>query len=194
MARWAALRLFHQSGSMASSVKLVSFILCLALLGCGNIDQSSYRGGDKAIVAEFKVFRTPSERVPPFLLRRIDRLLKRSEKVNLVNTQLVETRTGPVWIFLNGQKMCLVHASFGSACLKQRLARLHGITLGTFKAPTKEVPRMHQFLVLGIMPDDVKYVSATIGRERRKRHIRVPVQNNVFSIAAERTVLVRVLG
>lgn len=112
-----------------------------------------------------------------------------------VNTQLARTRGGRVWIFLTDRQMCLVQANFGSiSCMEKRLARLKGVVLGTFKPPSDETPYLHQFLVLGVLPDDVRYVSATIGRHRHQRHIRVPVQNNVFAIAAEQPILVRGLG
>jgi hypothetical protein len=141
------------------------------------------------------MLRTRSEHLPPRLAQHIAGLLKASGGVKSVNTQLARTREGSIWIFLTGEKMCLVQANFGSiSCLKQRLARSQGVVLGTFKPPSKEVPYLHRFLVLGVMPDDVRYVSATIGRHSHEHHIRVPVRSNVFAIAAEQPVLVRRLG
>lgn len=169
--------------------------LCLLLAGCGASRSVANREGEENIASAFMVLRTPSEHLPPPLAKHIARLLKASEKAKPVNTQLVSTREGSVWIFLTGEKMCIVQANFGSiSCLKQRLARSQGVVLGTFKPPSKEVPYLHQFLVLGVMPDDVRYVSATIGRHSHEHHIRVPVRNNVFAIAAEQPVLVRGLG
>src|SRR5215217_208000 len=137
-----------------------SCCVCILLFGCGASDRFSSRQGEENVAARFKVLRTPSEDLPPPLGRHIVRLLRRSEKTKPVNTQLVRTSRGSVWIFLNGQKMCIVQANFGSvSCLKKQLAGSQGVTLGTFKPPSKEVPRMHQFQVIGVMPDDVRYIS-----------------------------------
>lgn len=169
--------------------------VCLLLAGCGASHLSSSGGGEEGITAAFKVLQTRSERLPRPLARHIARLLKMSEEAEPVDTQLARTRGGSIWIFLSGKKMCLVQANFGSiSCLTKRLARSKGVVLGTFKPPSKEVPYLHKFLVLGVMPDDVRYVSATIGRHLHERHVRVPVQNNVFAIAAEQPVLVRGRG
>lgn len=169
--------------------------VCCLLAGCGASQLSSAREGEKSIAAAFKVLRTRSEHLPPPIAQHIARLLKASEKASPVDTQLVETRGGSIWVFLTGERMCLVQANFGSiSCLKKRLARSRGVVLGTFKPPSKEVPRLHRFLVLGVVPDDVRYVSATIGRHSHERDIRVSVRNNVFAIAAEQPVLVRRLG
>jgi len=50
---------------------------------------------------------------------------------------------------------------------------------------------MHRFLVLGVLPDDIQSVSATIGRQRSVRRTEIAVRENVFAIAAERPILVR---
>jgi hypothetical protein len=169
--------------------------VCCLLAGCGASHLSSNREGEGNVAAAFKVLRTRSEHLPPRLAEHIARLLKASEKARPVNTQLVRTPGGSIWVFLTGDRMCLVQANFGSiSCSKKRLARSQGVVLGTFKPPSKEVPYLHQFLVLGVMPDDVRYVSATLGRHSHQRHIRRPVQGNVFAIAAQRPVLVRRLG
>jgi hypothetical protein len=181
---------------MDSLLRFVSTCcVCCLLAGCGALHLSSNREGEENIAAAFKVLRTPPEHLPPALARHISRLLKASERANPVNTQLARTSEGSIWIFLTSEKMCLVQANFGSiSCSKKRLARSQGVVLGTFKPPSKEVPYLHQFLVLGVMPDDVRYVSATIGRHSHDHHIRRPVRNNVFAIAAEQPVLVRRLG
>ena len=181
---------------MESLLRFVSICCaCCLLAGCGASHLSSNREGEENIAAAFKVLRTRPEYLPPPLVRHISQLLKASGKAKPANTQLVRTRKGSIWVFLTGEKMCLIQANFGSvSCTKKRLARLHGVVLGTFKPPSKAVPRLHRFLVLGVMPDDVRYVSATIGRHSHERHIRVPVQSNVFAIAAEQPVLVRRLG
>jgi hypothetical protein len=181
---------------MDSLLRFVSTCcLCCLLTGCGASHLSANPEGGESIAVAFKVLRTRSERLPPPLAQHIARLLKASEKAKPANTQLVRTRGGSIWAFLTGEKMCLVQANLGSiSCSKKRLARSQGVVLGTFKPPSNEVPHLHQFLVLGVMPDDVRYVSATIGRHLHKRHIRVPVRHNVFAIAAEQPVLVRRLG
>jgi hypothetical protein len=181
---------------MDSLLRLASTCcVCLLLAGCGASRLSSNQEGEENIATAFKVLRTSSEHLSPPLTHHIARLLKASEKAKPVNTQLVRTRGGLVWIFLTGEKMCLVQANFGSiSCLRKRQARSRGVVLGTFKPPSKEQPYLHQFLALGVMPDDVRYVLATIGRHSHERHVRVPLHNNVFAIAAEQPVLVRGLG
>lgn len=169
--------------------------VCLLLAGCGASPLSSNQEGEESIAAAFQVLRTPSEHLPPPLAQHIARLLNASEKAKPVHTQLARTRGGPVWVFLTREKMCLVQANFGSvSCSTRRLARSQGVVLGTFKPPSQEVPYLHQFVVLGVMPDDVRYVSSTIGRHSHVHHIRVPVRNNVFAIAADQPVSVRGLG
>jgi len=91
--------------------------------------------------------------------------------------------------------MCLVQANLGSiACSPKRLARSKGVILGTFIPPSSEVPRLHHFLVQGVMPDAVRYVSATVGRRGHERQVEIPVRNNAFAIAAEQPVVVTALG
>ncbi|MEX0973415.1 MAG: hypothetical protein WDZ46_09200 [Solirubrobacterales bacterium] len=181
---------------MKALLKLIS-ICCIGLLlaGCDTLRLSPHRQDEKSIAVAFEVLRTPSERMSPALVRHIARLRQASERDTLVNTQLARTKAGRIWIFLTGKQMCLIQAEFGSiSCTQKRLARSKGVVLGTFKPPTKAKPYLHRFLVLGVLPDDVRYVSATVGRAGDKRHVREPVRDNVFAVAAEQPVLVRGLG
>ena len=133
-----------------------------------------------------------SERLPDPLANHVSRLLSQPRGAKPVTTQVAGTAAGRIWIFFYGKKMCLAQEALGSvACSSMSLARSRGVVLGTFKPPSKEVPRMHGFQLIGIMPDDVRYVSATVGRMHQKRYIRVPVRHNVFAVSAERPVLVR---
>lgn len=192
----AALRLAarrHMNyGSLIRSLGALG--LCLLVVGCGGSDLPSTAESDKEVAAVFSVLRGNPEHLPPSLSRHVARLLKPSERDTPVNTQRVGTSEGAVWIFLNGPKMCLAQANFGSiACVTKRLARSQGVVLGTFKPPTKQVPRMHKFSVLGVVPDEVRYVAATIGRGSHRRRVRIPVRSNAFAVAAEQSILVDAL-
>lgn len=176
-------------------IRAAACCACLLLIGCPGCGSSSAPHGHVdggATRAEFAVLRSPPEHLPGTLARHIARLLKASERAKPVITQLARTRGGSIWILLTEKELCLAQADFGSvSCKPKRAARSRGVVLGTFDPPSRAKPYLHRFLVLGVMPDGVKYVSATIGRHLHERHIKVSVQDNVFAIAAEQPVLVR---
>lgn len=168
---------------------------CLLLLGCGDLNMSSRQTPRDPTASAFRVLRTDPEHLPSSLADHIARLLHLPTHAALDNTQLTQTQEGSVWVFLSGEKMCLVQANLGSvSCSTKRRARRQGVTLGTFEPPSEAIPRLHRFLVLGVQPDDVRYISATVGRQPHERRVRVPVRHNIFAIAAERPVLIRGFG
>lgn len=171
-------------------VRVAICFTCLFISGCAASDQSPSEGD--SISAAFDVMRGDSERFPEHLAKDIARVLSRSGSARPFNTQLLETGAHRAWAFLYAKKLCLVRADQGSVgCASKSLARSRGVVLGTFTPPTKRVRRMHGFLIIALLPDDVRYVSATVGRKSQSRHIRVPVRRNVVAISAERPILLR---
>lgn len=108
-----------------------------------------------------------------------------------MHTHIAETERGQMWVFLSGGQMCLAQANFGSvSCVREEEAKSEGVVLGTFKPPTKRTPYLHQFQLLGVLPDGVRHVIVTKGRGHHKKQVRVPVRNNVFAFAAEQPIVV----
>jgi hypothetical protein len=78
--------------------------------------------------------------------------------------------------------VCLAQGGRGSAaCTSPEDAIENGVTLGAFSPPSATNPRLHDFLVIGLVPDSVALVHITIGRADRV----VAVHRNMFSIASD---------
>jgi hypothetical protein len=78
--------------------------------------------------------------------------------------------------------VCLAQGGRGSAaCTSPEDAIENGVTLGAFSPPSTTNPRLHDFLVIGLVPDSVALVQITIGRADRV----VAPYRNVFSVASD---------
>lgn len=74
------------------------------------------------------------------------------------------------------------------ACDRERRAMREGVSLGVFDPPDEHRRGMHNFLVQGIVPNDVKQVLVLINN---RRSLILDVKDNVFSIAADRPIHVK---
>lgn len=69
-------------------------------------------------------------------------------------------------------------------------ARHEGVFLGTFRPPTNRDPTLHDFLVQGVVPNDVGRVLLVLGSHRKAI---VAVRANVFSFEADEPIHVKSL-
>lgn len=63
-----------------------------------------------------------------------------------------------------------------------------GVGLGVFDPPDEHQRGMHNFLVQGIVPDDVSGVRVSIDNGRQ---LTVDVEENVFSVAADKPIHIK---
>jgi hypothetical protein len=74
------------------------------------------------------------------------------------------------------------------ACDRKQRAVREGVSLGVFDPPDKHQRSMHNFLVQGIVPGDVSQVQVLVNN---RRDLTVDVKENVFSVAADKPILVK---
>jgi hypothetical protein len=172
-------------------------IACLLLVACGadgsSMDPPQAQGvaGAASAISAFALLRTPPEPMPRPLARHIAGLLKRSDRARPADTQMVQTARGDVWVFLTRRELCLAQSGLGSlSCSPKKAAVKEGVVLGTFKPPSKSVPRLHEFLVLGVVPDGIHRVPVVIGEKPVTHSSAIPVRDNVFAVGGEEPILV----
>ena len=143
---------------------------------------------DKALALSFQIFRSPTETLPQVAAHRISKALDDTYNANRAsNSQLATTKEGPLWVFHAARFVCISHAR-GMACDRVRRAMREGVSLGVFDPPDAHRRGMHNFLVQGIVPNDVKQVLVVINN---RRQLTLDVNANVFSIAADRPIHVK---
>lgn len=98
--------------------------------------------------------------------------------------QLGSRQRGGLWIIPTKRQLCLSQQR-GVSCAPKRAAINNGIVLGTFRPPTSTIPAPHDFLVQGLVPDDVKRVLAIVGHHRQ---VVIDVNHNLFSIERDEPV------
>lgn len=138
----------------------------------------------------FRVFRGPSEKIPHALNMHLKQLLAApsAERSHPRSAQRVDTPDGVAWIFLNGSSLCLAQGGHGAlACSTVTHANREGVSLGVFAAPSREMPKLHDFLLLALVPDGIQRVEITVGRQRQS----VGVQDNVISASGDRPVFLK---
>lgn len=141
----------------------------------------------------FRLLRGPSAHLPPVVRTHLSHILANQldGPLNPTTVRRAQTAEGVVWVFLAERSLCLAQDGHGAVgCSTLSNAESHGIQLGVFSPPSDRISRPHEFLLIGLAPDGIGRVSATIGD--RLRTIRV--QNNLFSIASDQPIFVRSLG
>ena len=94
------------------------------------------------------------------------------------NLQLVARGSNRLWVLSTGQQLCVAQPK-GASCAPKKVSIEKGVLLGTFRPPTKRKPFPHNFLLQGVVPDDVEKVLVVIGKDRQ---LVVDVKRNVFSV------------
>lgn len=142
---------------------------------------------DSGLATTFRIFRSPTETPPEVEKRRIMIGLAAHKERRVPDTQLVKTEQGPLWILHTPRLICISHIR-GMACDRRRRAMSKGVGLGVFDPPDEHQRGMHNFLVQGIVPDDVSGVRVSIDNGRQ---LTVDVEENVFSVAADKPIHIK---
>lgn len=91
---------------------------------------------------------------------------------------------GSLWVLCAGRHLCIAQPR-GAACALENAASRHGVVLGTFLPPTGRHPIPHNFLLQGVVPDDVRKVMVVIGADRQ---LIARVTGNAFSVERDEPV------
>jgi hypothetical protein len=96
---------------------------------------------------------------------------------------------GTVWIMITKDRICIAHLRrAGASCDRPESVYRRGIALGLFQAPKGTSEKPSGFVVVGIAPDDKRFVTLLIGQ----RHQRRPIHHNFYAAAS--AVPIKVLG
>jgi hypothetical protein len=178
--------------------RTVLALLLALVVGCGHqssvaphmsSEQHRQVGRQTGVEATFHIFQGPTEVLPPPLRMHLRQLLKKGglHKFEPMRVQRAQTSDTVAWVFLNGKAMCLAQGNRGGlACSPRARVEAEGLSLGVFTPPSKQIPRAHDFLLMGLWPDQVRKVVVTLGTEQRTE----PIRNNLFSDSAERPLLI----
>lgn len=163
-----------------------------ALVGMVVVVSVGVLGGAKAppdnLQAVFSVLRTRPETAPRRVTANLLGMVPHSEANELLARGMLATRMrDSTWVFSTTHQLCLVQMR-GSSCAPKYVARHEGVFLGTFRPPTKRDPALHDFLVQGLVPNDVRKVLLVVGSHRK---VVVDVKQNVFSFERDRPVHVK---
>lgn len=177
-----------------------TLVLAVSAIGCGQQhgpplqhSVTSHTPTPKHRVRQaFGTMRGPSASLPPSLRSHLTQILRRDRGSQLRASLVHQAHTsrGVAWVFLDGTAVCLAEDTNGSvACSSLAQAESEGVSLGVFSPPSKQVPKPHDFLLMGLAPDGVDRVAITI----RYRHQVIDVQNNIYSASADRPIVIRQL-
>lgn len=162
-------------------------LLAVLALGCGQGDRNK---PSLAVKEGFPILRGPAEHFPRALRSHLAHLLSNAS-AQPFQPRLVQrkrTAAGVVWLFVDGEAVCLAQGSLGSvACSNAKRARSEGVSLGVFSPPSAHTRRPHNFLLMGLTPDGVTGVIVSIGK---RRHM-IDVRDNLFSATGDRPILIR---
>jgi|GEM_PF-3366482 len=166
------------------------FLLILVVMaGCGQATDTTTleRSTVPRAVESFHLLRTPSNDMPLVVRTHLSNILvgQLNEQINPTLVHRTNTGKGAVWVFRTDHALCLAQDGRGAVgCSTFSRARSHGISLGIFSPPTSTVPRPHNFLLIGLVPDGIKRVEVTVGNRRRT----VEVHNNLFAASGDQPV------
>ncbi len=145
-------------------------------------------GGSRAAqLGAYRVLRGPEEKAPRYAEVSVRQGLGKSyEAFRAESSHLVHTAGGGIWVVtgrVSGEGVaCMVQASRAAvACASEVEMVRNGLALGIVEHPSKPP---HSFLVLGIAPDRVRAIRATVGVGADAMLRTVPVRNNAYAIRA----------
>jgi hypothetical protein len=177
----------------------IALLIIGVIAGCGQnlppgtTDPSNAKAAGqshRAVKEHFLLLRGPTETLPQSLRSHLGRLLRgrsnRELRPFLAHRAVADEE--PIWVFMERRNLCLAQGGLGSvACSKVHRAELDGVSLGVFSPPSKDVPRPHDFLLLGLAPNDVRKVEITIGKRRQL----IDVKKNLYFVAGDQPILVK---
>lgn len=132
----------------------------------------------------FRIFRSPPEKALSAADRRSFNSLAIAAPNERPEGAQLAVEHGNLWVLSTDRLLCLAQPK-GAACAPKRVAIREGVLLGTFQPPTTEHPVPHNFLLQGVVPDDVKKVQVVIGRN----HLLIAnVKGNVFAVERDQPV------
>lgn len=179
---------------MILSQLIAALLAVFALSGQGSAESinrttAASAKGPAALEATFALLRSPEETLPDSIQDHLSRILFWRGQLNPSLVQRADAAGTDAWAFFTHGMLCIAQGGRGSAaCTSPQAAVENGVTLGAFSPPSTTNPRLHEFLVLGLVPDSVALVHIAIGRAD---HV-VAVHNNMFAAASDtRPIIVR---
>lgn len=149
-------------------------VICVYILA--SLSATSDRLGDGA--ASFGILQTQEEGpVTPADKRSLRNAIDIAPYPRFRTRQLAH-RPGSLWVFASDRSLCLAQPKAAS-CAPMGEAIREGVFLGTFAPPNSNRPYPHDFVLQGVLPDNVRQVVVVLGRRRR---LVVEVTNNVVSL------------
>ena len=176
-------------------MRIAMLMLAGLVAGCGDQREASEQQADATIVSHssikenFHLLEGDTEVLPPSLQLHLGKILNRGSQRRLKADLVQRARTdeGTAWVFLNGSEICLAQGGRGSVACSPVTRAKEGVSLGAFSPPSEQIPRPHDFLLLGLAPDGVTKVVVVIGARRRT----LAVRNNLFAASGDRPVLTK---
>ncbi len=173
---------------------LVLLLSALAV-GCGEhrnmvgAEVDHLRSGSLSDQSAFRLLEGPADSLPDRVRSQLARNLHRGSPGRFEPTHIhhAHTHVGEIWVFFDDSSVCLAQGDRGAvACTDPGHAHLEGVTLGTFTPPSSRLPRPHNFLVVGLVPDRIRQVVLNIGNRRQT----LTVRKNLFSVTSSRPILI----
>jgi hypothetical protein len=110
---------------------------------------------------------------------------------HLLAAHRMRTERGDLWVLPTRRLLCIAQVPHGSAsCVPIRPALTEGVVVGTFDPPNSRIPHPHNFIVHGVVPDDVNQALVVMNH---RQHRRVDVKGNSFSVSADKPIHVKEL-
>jgi hypothetical protein len=185
----------HLTSSMKLTLALSALLCAVLAIGCGQGQEPTQptptgNGGLSTALATFSVLQSPAERLPRPLRLHLGRILGHylHSQFHPTSVQRVRSANGIMWTFVDGAAVCVAQGGRGSvACSQAGRAESEGVSLGVFTPPSERVPWPHDFLMVGLVPNQIDQVLVTIGRRQRT----IAVHSNMFSASGGSPVLIK---
>jgi len=165
---------------------VVGMLFLLLVGGCS----ADYRSRSETPLKQFRVLQTPTEDMPTeeekHILETIGEIESTTRHIDEV--QLVSTDVGKVWLFRSGASLCLSPAPLGAvACEQGGVAQKRGLVVGTFAPPSGNHKGLRKFVVVGVVPNGVRHITAHIGTDRVQQ---VQVHHNLYALRSNQPIQV----
>lgn len=158
----------------------------LRVLFPGSQSESEPRGISRYVEILSSSPEIPQTAIDRAALRNV-RLVNRRARFS--DTQLA-SQDRHLWLVSTPGLLCVADPR-GAACAAKSVAINRGVVLGTFQPPSSNQPKIHNFLLQGVVSNDVDKVLVVIGDHQQ---LTIPVRQNVFSVERDKPVhLMRLL-
>jgi hypothetical protein len=166
-------------------------LVLLSLTGLGPNNGTPLKPAGSARIGEaFSLMATPPTSLPRAVRLHLASLVhpRHPRTFHPRSVHLANTASGPAWIFLERDELCLSQGHQGSvACISRGIAESKGIFLGTFDPPTSATPRPHGFRIVALVPDRIRKVGVSVGG---RPTLTKRVSNNLLTYSAQRPILI----